>query len=271
MTLCLAMIVRDEADTIERALTSAAPLVDEMVVVDTGSVDDTRERATQAGATVIERPWVGSAHNRTEALQVARDRGDWILMIDADMTVEHHPGLRDWLAQDPDPDVRIWRVLIQHGKLLWRLPLLTRGHHDWEYRGETHPYLAGHGKQRSLNGLTLHHHGRSDPGKPDRDIAALADGVARNEPRAIYYTAQALKDTGRLEEAIEMYLRRAAMSGTWEEERWHAQYTAARLAGDTEGLIEAWRRRPWRPEPLEQAARLARAQAHDDVLFLEAA
>jgi glycosyltransferase involved in cell wall biosynthesis len=268
VTVALVMIARDEADTIGQAIESARPLVDAVHVLDTGSTDDTPAIAADLGAFVQHAAWEGFAEARTRALALARE-ADWILMIDADMTVEQHPKLGEWLDADPDPEVQAWRILVKDRGLSWRMPWLLRGRRDWGYAGETHSYLVGDGKRRNLLGLTLHHHGTYDMGKIERDIEALAPGVADGDPRSVYYTAQSLKGLGRVDEAIRMYQRRARMVGTWEEERWHASYMAARLEGDVDALIACWRDRPHRPEPLMAAARAVRAVGHDDVLFLE--
>ncbi|MCX5949758.1 MAG: glycosyltransferase, partial [Cyanobacteria bacterium] len=57
--LSLSMIVRDEAARLERCLASVAGFVDEIIVVDTGSQDDTIAIARAWGATVHQRPWPG--------------------------------------------------------------------------------------------------------------------------------------------------------------------------------------------------------------------
>ena len=57
MEISLCMIVKDEAAVLGRCLESAAGVVDEIVVVDTGSVDDTRAIAAAHGAQVYEFPW----------------------------------------------------------------------------------------------------------------------------------------------------------------------------------------------------------------------
>lgn len=81
--LSLCMIARDEEDVIGRALASAAPWVDEMIVVDTGSRDRTLEIALAAGAIVHAHPWQDDfALARNQAL--AHASGDWILSLDAD-------------------------------------------------------------------------------------------------------------------------------------------------------------------------------------------
>ncbi|GAA4378633.1 glycosyltransferase family 2 protein [Nocardioides caricicola] len=79
----LAMIVRDEARCIERCLESVRELVDEMVVVDTGSTDDTVALAEAAGATVHHVTWADDfAAARNVAL--GHCTGDWVLVLDAD-------------------------------------------------------------------------------------------------------------------------------------------------------------------------------------------
>jgi len=81
--LSLSMIVRDEAERIEAALTSVAGFVDEMVVLDTGSSDETVAIAERCGAVVAAMPWPGDfAPARNRALELVR--GDWVLVLDAD-------------------------------------------------------------------------------------------------------------------------------------------------------------------------------------------
>ena len=77
------MIVRDEEQMLGRCLAAAAPAVDEIIIVDTGSQDATIEIARSFGARVIERPWTGSfADARNASLEAAT--GDWLLYLDAD-------------------------------------------------------------------------------------------------------------------------------------------------------------------------------------------
>ncbi|HZO36583.1 MAG TPA: glycosyltransferase [Solirubrobacteraceae bacterium] len=83
LRLSLCMIVRDEEATLGECLAAAAPAVDEIVVVDTGSADRTREIAASFGARVIDFPWTGSF---AEARNVSFDAatGDWVMFLDAD-------------------------------------------------------------------------------------------------------------------------------------------------------------------------------------------
>lgn len=87
MRLTAAMIVRDEALRLPGCLRSLEGLVDEIVVVDTGSRDDSRQIAQGFGARVFDHAWSADfAAARNEAL--ARARGEWLLYIDADERVQ---------------------------------------------------------------------------------------------------------------------------------------------------------------------------------------
>ncbi len=81
--ISLAMIVKNEEPYIERCLKSASPMVDEIIVVDTGSSDRTKEIALENGAQVFEFEWCDDfAAARNYAIE--RTKGDWVLVLDAD-------------------------------------------------------------------------------------------------------------------------------------------------------------------------------------------
>jgi tetratricopeptide (TPR) repeat protein len=107
--LSLSMIVRDEAAKIEDCLRSVQGFADELVVVDTGSNDDTVARAQALGARVEQIPWPGDfAPARNQALQWVS--GDWVLVLDADerLRPEAWAPLRALMAQ---PDVLLINLL----------------------------------------------------------------------------------------------------------------------------------------------------------------
>jgi tetratricopeptide (TPR) repeat protein len=81
--LSAALIVRDESAFLRGCLESLTGIVDEIVVVDTGSVDETPEIAREFDATVVHHPWRADfSEARNVSLDVAS--GQWILYIDAD-------------------------------------------------------------------------------------------------------------------------------------------------------------------------------------------
>ncbi|MEE2750701.1 MAG: glycosyltransferase [Myxococcota bacterium] len=84
--ISLCMIVRDEEQFLPDCLASVRGLVDEIVVVDTGSSDRTMQIAAEAGAIVVSHEW---REDFSEARNVALDisTGDWVLSLDADERV----------------------------------------------------------------------------------------------------------------------------------------------------------------------------------------
>jgi glycosyltransferase involved in cell wall biosynthesis len=96
------MIARDAASCLATCLASVVPLADELVVVDTGSSDRTRNVAREHGARVVEAPWLddfAAARN----VYVDAARGDWILSLDADEALDPVDAerLRAALAANP--------------------------------------------------------------------------------------------------------------------------------------------------------------------------
>lgn len=107
--LSLSMIVRDEAQRLGACLEAVQGFVDEVVILDTGSRDDTVAIARGFGAEVHEVPWPGDfAPARNQALELVR--GDWVLVLDADEVLrpEARAPLRALMAQ---PDVLLINLL----------------------------------------------------------------------------------------------------------------------------------------------------------------
>ncbi len=104
MKLSLCMIVRNEAEFLARCLNSVADLVDEMIIVDTGSIDQTISIAKGFGAQVVQIEWPNDfAVARNVSLSYAT--GDWILVLDADEYLDQASQrvLAAFKAQPPPP------------------------------------------------------------------------------------------------------------------------------------------------------------------------
>lgn len=81
--ISLCMIVKDEELVLENCLASVKDLVAEIIIVDTGSTDNTKEIARKYGANIYDQPWENDfAKARNYSLSQAQC--DWILLLDAD-------------------------------------------------------------------------------------------------------------------------------------------------------------------------------------------
>lgn len=264
-TVCLAMIVKNEAAVIRRCLDSVRPVISHWVICDTGSTDGTQEIVREAlrdlPGELHEDPWVNFGHNRTLSLQRARNRADYTLVIDADMVLTIHPGFHKDFVADA-------YLIGFEGVLDFHVIRLVSNHHDWRYIGAAHEYLHSDTAKPGelLPTLTLTHlaDGGAGPAKHRHYAALLAEAVKQEpaNPRYVFYLAQSYRDAGDLWEAFKWYEKRAQMEG-WDEETWHAKYQLARLThamgvewdGVLPAYLEAYRFRPSRLEPLYHVAR----------------
>ncbi|MFA0750249.1 MAG: hypothetical protein SLRJCFUN_000652 [Candidatus Fervidibacter sp.] len=124
--ISLCMIVKDEADNLPRCLESVKGIVDEIVVVDTGSTDETPQIAERYGAKVIRFEWTGSFSDaRNESLKHAT--GEWILWLDADEALaDGKENLRKLLETNDEYDGFI-------------LPMVSFVGHRSHREGHVHP------------------------------------------------------------------------------------------------------------------------------------
>ncbi len=159
----MVMIAKDEARAIARALASARPHVDRLIVLDTGSSDATREIAAAEGAEVRAFAWCDDfAAARNAAL--AHSDADWNLILDADEWIEAGA---EALASDALPaggggflgEVRVASRMDQAGAeglgQAWIARILPRG---VGYQGRIHEQPASPLPRRRL-ALTLGHDG----------------------------------------------------------------------------------------------------------------
>jgi len=228
--ISLCVIARDEEALLPDCLASARGAVDEVVVVDTGSRDATRERAAAAGARVAEVAWRDDfAAARNEALRHAT--GDWILQLDADERLA--PGAAGALraevrragppagllalhdaARLDAPAAEVLSGRARLGEPMW-LPRLLQRLPDLAWEGVVHEsvtsWLVAHGAAARRVGADIVHLGsvpelRRAKGKGSRNRELLARRC-REQPDDVAahgYLALELYGAGRKAEAREV-------------------------------------------------------------------
>jgi len=145
-TICLNMIVKNEARVIRRCLDTVRPFIDRWVIVDTGSTDGTqaliREVLQGVPGELHERRWKDFAHNRNEALALARGQGDYVLVIDADEQLVAEPGFRM-------PDLDADEGLVQEPDNARNVFYLARSYHD---AGQLERAIATYDRRATMGG-----------------------------------------------------------------------------------------------------------------------
>lgn len=305
-TVCWNAIVKNESRIIERCMESMVNELDYWVVVDTGSTDGTQDTIRNFMARhdvpgeLIERPWVNFSHNRSEALQLAENKADYILFCDADMALVVHDS--DW-KERLSADAYLVNQRAHGGTLLYPNTRMINGRLEgdrrFRYWGATHEYCdsiePGVNQREWMHGISMldFADGGAKSDKYERDArlleeqitilealqtaplveqqAAWQSGLLRHAPnlvtRSAFYLAKTYRDDDKDEKAIEAYQRRVKLGG-WEEEVWYSLFDIGRLKEGLKRLPEeimqaylaAYEYRPHRAESLYHLARYLRSQ-----------
>lgn len=257
MRLSLAMIVRDEAESIAAVLGDASTFCDELVVLDTGSVDGTAELAKKAGATVHHFEWIDDfAAARNHAFDLCT--GEWIVWLDADdrVTPAGQDGFRrmkDTLDASGDLDL-VFLPYLYHFRednpsictFSFHRERVVRRSAKLRWEGAVHEAITPTvGRYERRDEPWIEH--RPSKAKRarvgDRNLRILEKVVIAGDrrPRTLFYFANELKDNARYEEAIaayEEYLPKSSLP--WE--RYTAQIyiaSCAKSLGDEPRMITA--------------------------------
>lgn len=233
LTLSACLIVRDAGSDMEKWLGNVQPIADQLVVIDTGSTDQTAETARTAGAEVYGFPWRDDfAAARNEALRHAH--GDWILVTDADEIIRPTEKIKPLLAKTDCecPDAQAVNILLINidedtGAEIQRARNLRLFRRDpaMRYEGKVHEvlYYGGHLPRvyDAAQRLTVYHTGYSSGrmlAKAKRNLALLRQELADGaDPDKLYrYLAEAELTLGHLEKAEEYGLR--AILSPWQAE-----------------------------------------------------
>lgn len=284
-TVCLNMIVKNESDVIEKCLSSAKPLIDYWLIVDTGSTDGTqqiiREFMKDVPGELHERSWINFAHNRNEAMELAKSKGDYILFIDADEVFKYEPGFH---FQKLDQDIYYFTLHQEKAADVLR-PSLIKSALPWKWSGVLHESLNTGITTRSsfISSIstivkTDAPSGRSkDPQKYAKD-AALLENALKDEPnnsRYVFYLAQSYMAAANYEKALENYEKRARMPSLDDQETFFAIYNVGQAhekLGHHEKALESYAKafanRPNRAEPLYRSAVIYRKMGNPEMAFI---
>lgn len=260
------MIVKNETKIIKRCLDSVKPFIDYWVIVDTGSKDGTqdtiRETLQDIPGELYEYPWVDFAHNRNQALALAKTKGDYLLFIDADEQLVFDPAFKI-----PELNKDCYFFLIhQLDEINYFRESLVRSNLPWKWVGPVHEMLTcpeetTYEMLKGVTNLSITEDGHrfQNPNKYLEDAAVLEKALLE-EPansRYIFYTALSYGNAGRYEQALKWHKNRVALQDS-EQEVFYSLLSIGKIQEniptDPEEFIRsytsAYLYRPSRAEPL---------------------
>lgn len=223
--ISLCMIVKNEEEVLARCLSSVREAVDEIVIVDTGSTDRTKEIAESFNAAIYDFEWVDDfAAARNFAFSKATK--DYILWLDADdylkdLDRQKLDSLKISLSPEIDSVMMDYHLAFDsNGKptsSLKRNRLVKRSR-QYRWIGAVHEYLEVYGNVIHSDIAVTH---KKEKAYTDRNLQIYRRRTANGEklsPRDLYYFANELKDHAYYEEATEQYEKFLSTRHGWIED-----------------------------------------------------
>ncbi|MGO0121828.1 tetratricopeptide repeat protein [Desulfothermobacter acidiphilus] len=194
--LSLCVIVKDEEESLPCLLSSVKGVVDEIILVDTGSTDRTVEIGREFGAKVYFFPWTG---NFSEARNFSLDQatGEWVMYLDADEELAEGEGerLRQILKAGTADSYSVIVVNFVGERegvdaVLNPSVRIFRNRPEYRFRGSIHeqigPVIQEHGGKIEYTNIKINHYGYlSDSVRGKRKVArnlALLEKAVRENP-----------------------------------------------------------------------------------------
>ncbi len=236
ITISLCMIVKNEEDTLARCLESVQDIVDEIIIVDTGSTDKTKEIAARFTSAIYDFQWLDD-FSAARNYSFAQATMDYILWLDADdIILEPDRQKLKKLKETLDSSVDF--VMFKYntgfdsqGKVTFSYSRerLSKRTANLRWLEPVHEYLPMSGKIINSDICITHH--KIHPSAGGRNLKIYEKTVAEGKelsPRGLYYFARELKDNARYEEASAYFTRFLDSGKGWVEDNINA---CAELAG----------------------------------------
>ena len=244
-TICLNMIVKNESRVILDTLKNITKYItlNYWVISDTGSSDNTKEiivsffKELNIPGELVEHEWIDFGHNRSQALQCAFNKSDYLLIFDADdkicgdFVVPVQPNITN-MKYDK------YMLRIGHGLEYYR-PLLINNRKPWRFRGILHEFLDSFDIHTTTN--TVHGNYYIDSGRTGNrstntnkyiqdarllEAAYVIEKDIQNglSGRYAFYCARSFKDSGvdYYAEAIKWHKIVLDIPNHWSQEKYYA-------------------------------------------------
>lgn len=223
-TLSVCMIVKNEADNIIHALNSVNNIADEIIVIDTGSSDNTVEVASKFPKVKIGHfPWIDD-FSAARNVSINKATSEWIMWLDADDVVDNPEEVLNTIAHAEN---KIYNYTIQSGYEEWKTVRLFKNNHNIHFSGRIHECLDfKHPLGDSKVHITHHIHKVHSEDRCERNLRILRK--EEQSPRTLFYLGQTLRSLAQYDEAVGVYSRYLYMS-KFNEERYIAQKDIGRI------------------------------------------
>jgi len=230
------MIVKNEEAVLERVLSSAKGIYDELIIVDTGSNDKTKKIAKKYTDKVYDFKWIDDfAKARNYAFSHATK--DYIMWLDADDV---------FLEQDRKKILQLKKKLDSHYDIVTMKynvgfdengnptfqstrERLFKREKNFEWQDPVHEYIALGGSVLYITDIAITHKPNKKV-RTDRNLKIYEKILAKEgdlSPRSKYYYARELKDHGRWQDSVDWFNKFLSENKGWKEDNIASCYNLA--------------------------------------------
>jgi len=281
------MIVKNEEANLAACLNSIKGVVDEIVIVDTGSTDGTVAIAESFGAVVHKFDWIDD-FSAARQFSFSKCSNDLVFWIDADDILVNSHLFRKSLEHFDNERVGAIFFVYQYafdkdGNCItehWRERVVRKDWYSWS--GPVHENLLPlrEGTNVKITDIWIKHRKKESDiaASNERNLRILEKEIEKTkpfvDPRILFGLAQAYQADNRLEEANDVFRKYIECSG-WDEEKYIAQYTIGenfwrmgKLKEATDAHFDAMKILPLRPDAYFGMARVAhKSEQWENVLY----
>jgi hypothetical protein len=213
-------------------LKSVIPIIDYWVICDTGSIDYTEAITRQFMKNIpgeyYHHEWVDFSFNRNLSLEIAKQKADYVFIIDADEILVIN-NLNEFKNLEAD----YYNIKINRNLFSYYRPQLIKSSTNISYTGVLHEYLQTCGDYKDIENSYIQsgsNGSRSQDELKYQKDAELLENILKidsNNLRYQFYCAQSYRDAGNKEKALNWYLKR--IDNGWVEEKFIATLEAGKL------------------------------------------
>lgn len=250
ISISLCMIVKNEEDTLDRCLTSAIEIFDEIIIVDTGSTDNTKEIANKYTNLIYDFEWIDD-FSAARNFSFSKSTMDYIMWLDADDVImeddiKNLKLLKNTMSDSVDVVMMKYNVGFDSDgniTLSYFRERLFKRIKNYLWIDAVHEYIPPCGNY-IYSDIAITHK-KIHPTTPGRNLNIYRQMLKEGRefsPRNLYYFARELYYNGFYNEAIEYYNKFIDTRMGWLEDVINSYFDLSycyKLVGDMEGSINS--------------------------------
>lgn len=219
MTISLAMIMRNSEKTLDKCLSSCVDICDEIVIVDTGSVDNSKQIASKYTSKIYDFEWIDD-FSAARNFSFEKCTKDYILWLDSDDEILLNDQEKIKNIDYRDKEIIICKYQYSHDKYgvvesSFERERIIKRSLNLKWQKPIHEYLPIVGKKISRENIEIHHwkqHGTSE-----RNLKILESIVQKdNDARNFYYLGKEYFDFNKFDLSIKTLEKFVKMDNWWE-------------------------------------------------------